>query len=254
MQRVLVSFLVTALATINACKGVPAASPPPTQPKGATPEAVKQSPQELPEFITRGFTVIEEGDQETFGCVGKILQQDGEMIGSCVLVAPNAALTAAHCIKDHAPYWFQTNNCELIRIKAGIAHPNYVNDVNDIGVLILEHDSIEKPATMMRSVGDLTRLEELTVVGYSFEKKKISKQHTFFYYGTVIEDPSRIKFLPLESTVWFGDSGGGVFEDGGKLAGIISSFAIFNGHLLEDSATHVFLYVDWIDTTIRGNK
>lgn len=253
MSRVLVTILVTSLATINACKGVPAASSPPTQPKDAISEAVKQSPQELPEFITRGFSVIEEGEQDPFGCVGKILTENGEIVGSCVLVTPFVALTAAHCI-DHKVYWFETNDCERIKIKKAIPHPNYVGSVNDIGVLILEGSCTKMPATLMTSVGDLQRLEPLTTIGYSFCKKKISKPETFFYFGTVIEDPSHMKFLPLESTVWFGDSGGAVFEDGGKLAGIISSFAIHNGHLLENSATHVFLYKDWIDNTIKENK
>jgi len=254
MQRVLVTILVTALATINACKGVPAASTTPTQPKDAISEAVKQSPQELPEFITRGFTVIEEGDPDPFGCVGKVLMENGEEIGSGVLVAPSAVLTAAHCIQGHEPYWFETNNCERIKIKKAIANPNYIGNLNDIGILMLEEICSETPAIMTEGLQDLTRLEPLLTVGYSFSKKKISNFDTFFYYGTVIEDPSHLKFLPLKSTVWFGDSGGGVFEDGGKLVGIIAYFSIYRGALLEDSATHVFLYKEWIDKTIKENK
>ena len=253
MQRVLVTILVTSLATLNACKGVTAASTTPTQPKDAIPEAVKQSPQELPEFITRGFTVIEEGDLDPFGCVGKVLMENGEIIGSCVLIAPTVALTAAHCI-DGSAYWFETNDCERIKIKKAIPHPDYIGRVNDIGILLLEESCTKTPATLMPTIGELDRFEPLIAVGYSFCKKKISKSETFFYYGTVLEDPSHMKFLPLESTVWFGDSGGAVFEDGGKLAGIISSFVIHKGHLLENSATHVILYKEWIDNTIKENK
>jgi hypothetical protein len=251
MTRVLVTILVTSLATFNACKGVPAALTPSTQPK-EIPEAV-ESNQELPEFITRGFTVIEEGQQDPFGCVGKVLTENGDLIGSCVLITPSAALTAAHCINDQV-YWFETNDCERIKIKKAIPHSNYIGEINDIGVLLLEQNCKKEPAKLMTDLIDLTRLEPFTVVGYSFCKKKISKPETFFYYGTVIEDPSHIKFLPLESTVWFGDSGGAVFENGGKLAGIISSFAIYRGHLLENSATHVFLYVEWINIIIKENK
>ena len=95
---------------------------------------------------------------------------------------------------------------------------------------------------------DIKRIDNRLCILYDLTEE------TFFYYGTVLEDPSHMKFLPLESTVWFGDSGGAVFEDGGKLAGIISSFVIHKGHLLENSATHVILYKEWIDNTIKENK
>jgi hypothetical protein len=256
MTRVLVTILVTSLATLNACKGVTAASNNPTQPKEAIPEAVEQPIQELPEFVTRGFTVIEEGQQDPFGCVGKVLKENGDLIGSCVLVSPRVVLTAAHCLEDGEAYWFETNDCERIRITKCLPHKDYhpESTLNDIGLFVLETSSSKTPATLLTTLEDLNRLESLTTVGYSFCKKKISKPQTFFYYGTILEDPSHIKFLPLNGTVWFGDSGGALFEDGGKLAGILCSFAIYQGHLIENSATHVIIYLDWINTVIQENK
>lgn len=255
MHRVLVTILVSTLATLNACKGVPAASSSPTQPK-EKPEAVEQPTQELPELLTRGFTVIEEGQQDPFGCVGKVLTENGELIGSCVLISPRVVLTAAHCLEDENAYWFQAHDGEKIRITKCIMHPYYHKEqsVNDIGAFVLETPSKQKPAQLITTLDDLTRLEVLTVVGYSFKKKKSSNPQTFFYFGTVIEDPSHIKFLPLEGSLWFGDSGGALFESGGKLAGILASFAMVRGHIFENSATHVILYIDWIDTIVKENK
>jgi hypothetical protein len=254
MQRVLVTILVTSLATLNACKGVPAASSSPTQPK-EIPEAVEPI-QELPEFITRGFTVIEEGQQDPFGCVGKVLKENGDMIGSCVLISPRVVLTAAHCLEDGDAYWFQTNDCERIRIVKCIIHKDYMTNysIHDIGAFILETPSTKCPAVLIDNFGELTRLETLTTVGYSFEKKKISNPKTFFYYGTVIEEPTHIKFLPLNGSVWFGDSGGALFEDSGKLAGIVCSFAIYGSQIFENSATHIILYKEWLQTIIKENK
>jgi len=255
MHRVLVTILVSTLATLNACKGVPAASSSPTQPK-ETPEAVEQPTQELPELLTRGFTVIEEGQQDPFGCVGKVLTENGELIGSCVLISPRVVLTAAHCLEDNNAYWFQTNDGECIRIIKCIPHKDYhpTSTLNDIGLFVLEAPCSRTPAILMTSLEDLDRMESLTTVGYSLKRKKVSKPNVFFYFGTVLEDPSHIKFLPLEGTVWFGDSGGGLFENSGKLAGILCSFAIHNGTLFENSATHVILYTDWINTIIQENK
>lgn len=248
MSRVLVTILVTSLATINACKGVPTASTPPTQPK-EIPEAVEPI-QELPEFLTRGFTVIEEGQQDPFGCVGKVLRENGDMIGSCVLIKPNAVLTAAHCLQDETTAFVQIG-CDIIKIKKAIPHPFYQDCLNDIAVIILEQESTIAPAQLSNGLLDLTRLEPLRVVGYGGTVKKISNPRTFFYYGTVVESPSTLKFLPLDGTVWFGDSGGGVFEDSGKLCGIITSFAIYNHHLFENSATHIFLYDEWIRSLLK---
>lgn len=256
MQRVLVPFLVTILATINACKGVPAASQPPTQSKEAVPEAVLQSDQELSSILTRGFTVIEDGQKDPYDCVGKVLTENGDLIGSCVLVSPRVVLTAAHCLENNNAYWFETNDGERIKITKCISHPKYlpIGTAHDIGAFILEKASSKTPAILMTGFEDLQRMESLVTVGYSFKKKKYSNPDTFFYYGTILEDPSHLKFLPLNGSVWFGDSGGAVFENGGKLAGILSSFAMYQGHLFENSATHIILYIDWLNVIIQENK
>jgi hypothetical protein len=255
MSKGLAIFLATFIATINACKGI-APSTSSTQSDEKRSEVVETTPdQELPGCISRNFEVIQEGEHDSFGCVGKVLREDGELIGSCVLISPNAALTAAHCIVDEVPYWFETNMCERVKIKKAIPCPAYNKTMasNDIGVLMLETDCTETPA-IVGSYLDLTRLELLTTVGYSFCIKKKSNLGTFFYYGTIVEDPTHMKFLPLSGTVWFGDSGGAVFESGGKLCGIISSFGLYGTQPFENSATHIFLYQEWIDTIIGENR
>jgi Trypsin len=255
MQRLLVAILVTSLATIYACKGVPTNTNP-TQPKEVQPEAVEDCSKELPSFVTNGFTIIKEGQPDPFGCVGKVLQEDGTLVGSAVLVSPTVVLTAAHCIKDTNAYWFETNDCKRFKITQCLIHETYIQDTSlgDIGAFILETPCDKVPATLLKELNELSRTEELTTVGYSYSTKKISDPGTFFYYGTILEEPCYIKFLPLKGSVWFGDSGGALFEDGGKLAGIISSLSFKDGSIFENSATHVFLYHDWIMNIVNSHK
>jgi len=255
MQRLLVSILVSSLATIYACKGIPTTTTP-TQPEDSQPEVVEDYTNEIPSFVTNGFTVIEEKQSDPFGCVGKVLQEDGGLIGSAVLVSPIVVLTAAHCLENTNAYWFETNDCHRYKINQCIIHESYVSNTSlgDIGAFILETPCDKVPAIVIKELNELQRLENLTTVGYSFHKKKISDRGTFFYFGTILEEPCYIKFLPLDGSIWFGDSGGALFEDGGKLAGIISSIGIKDGIIFENSATHIFLYHDWISNIIKTHK
>ena len=60
-----------------------------------------------------------------------------------------------------------------------------------------------------------------------------------------------MRFLPIEGHIWFGDSGGAVFEDGGKLAGIISAMIVMNGTIVDHTAARVDLYADWIKSVMQ---
>jgi hypothetical protein len=62
----------------------------------------------------------------------------------------------------------------------------------------------------------------------------------------VEEEPQYMKFLPINGHIWFGDSGGAVFENGGRLAGIISSMCIIDNTMVDQSAIRVDRYADWI--------
>jgi len=118
--------------------------------------------------------------------------------------------------------------------------------VDDIGILILTEGCDEQPAQLIHDKSELTQRESLTTVGFSHEIKKISKPGTFWYYGTVEEEPQYMKFLPINGHIWFGDSGGAVFENGGHLAGIISSMCIIDNTMVDQSAIRVDRYADWI--------
>jgi S1-C subfamily serine protease len=201
-----------------------------------------------------GFEIANSNTQSKYGCVGHVHNERGEFIGSGVLIAPTIVLTAGHVIDGDELRYFITGDKAYL-IEKSILHPGYKTGedvVHDLGILILTEGCDESPATMIKSGSELTQRESLTTVGYSHQIKKVSKHGTFWYYGTVEEEPQYIKFLPIKGHIWFGDSGGAVFEEGGHLAGIISSMTVIQDTMVDQSAIRVDKYTDWILDTIQN--
>jgi S1-C subfamily serine protease len=201
-----------------------------------------------------GFDISNNSTQNKYGCVGHVRNERGEFIGSGVLVAPAVVLTAGHVIDGEQLQYFITGDKAYI-IEKVILHPGYKAGeeiVHDLGILILSEGCDESPARMITDKSELTPREALTTVGYSKQVKKVSKPGTFWYYGTVEEEPQYMKFLPINGHVWFGDSGGAVFEESGKLAGIIASMMIVDATIVDQSATRVDRYYEWITDTAQN--
>lgn len=201
-----------------------------------------------------GFEISNSNTQNKYGCVGHVHNEQGEFIGSGVLIAPTIVLTAGHVIDSDQLRYFITGD-KAYMIGKSILHPSYKigeDVINDIGILILTEGCDETPAIMIKDGSELTQREPLTTVGYSEQVKKISKYGTFWYYGTVQEEPQYLKFLPIKGHIWFGDSGGAVFEENGHLAGIIASMTIVNDKMVDQSAARVDRYYEWILDTVQN--
>jgi S1-C subfamily serine protease len=200
-----------------------------------------------------GFDTVTNDTKNKYGCVGHVHNERGEFIGSGVLIAPSVILTAGHVIEGETLKFFITQDkCYII--EKTVIHPQYkVGEeiVNDLGLLFISDPCDEIPAVLIQNASELTQKEGLTTVGFSYNIKKISKPGTFWYYGTMEEEPQYMKFLPLKGHIWFGDSGGAVFEEQGHLAGIISSMTIVDHTLIEQSAIRVDRYLGWIQDTLE---
>ena len=237
------------LALLNGCQkdaSVSKSSAPITTIK--TPEII-DNPDPFP-----GFEIANSNTQNKYGCVGHVHNEQGQFIGSGVLIAPTIVLTAGHVIEGDQLQYFITGDKAYI-IEKSILHPGYKTGediINDLGILILSEGCDVTPAIMIKNSSELTQREPLTTVGYSHQIKKVSKYGTFWYYGTVQEEPQYIKFLPIKGHIWFGDSGGAVFEEEGHLAGIISSMTIIQDTMVDQSAIRVDKYQDWILDTIKN--
>jgi hypothetical protein len=198
---------------------------------------------------SKHFDNIEQ-DKNRFLCVGKLVDDHGSLVASSVLISPTRALTAGHVVVNGNPKFLVLNN-ETIEISGYELYPEFypkcegLSSKDDLAVLFLKTPSKNPPCRLPKT-DHIERLSNLTVVGFSGGYKKASTPGSFLYYGELKEELGTIKFFSKESTVWFGDSGGGVFQDG-TLVGIISSFLIVNEEIIDGSAVDVFDYLKWID-------
>ena len=249
MTQATAIFLAVILAFLQGCQKDASVSIAHTP---STTDKTTQSISKLDPFP--GFDISDSKTQNKYGCVGQVRNERGEFVGSGVLVAPAVVLTAGHVIDGEQLQYFITGDKAYI-IQKVILHPGYKTGeeiVHDLGILILTEGCDEPPARMITDKSELTQRESLTTVGYSKQVKKVSKPGTFWYYGTVEEEPQYMKFLPVNGHVWFGDSGGAVFEETGKLAGIIASMMIVDATIVDQSATRVDKYYDWIVDTVQN--
>jgi len=233
-------FLVLLSCVLSGCK---------------TTEVVHQpEPQALVVEKQKHFEIIE--DFDPYPSVGAIMDEQGQIIGSGILIEPNVVLTAGHVVNSFAFSFFIGD--EDILIDHILLHPNYdlsKKNSSDIALVFLECDANCPPANLQEPNNDLYKGSILIAVGYGGGEKRYSLPNTFWYYGTLIDQPSQIKWLPIRATIWFGDSGGAVFSYFGvekKLVGVISSLSFCDDVPYENSATSVKSFYDWIKEVING--
>lgn len=249
------SILALILATCSACNSISCPQ------KSEEPEQEKtQGVAEVPAFLldSSKYDSIEYAEDDRYSCVGALVNGKADILGSAVLIHPRVILTAQHCIvmPKEKPQYFLTQNGQLIRITKAILLDGYdVNSIkNDLALCILEEDCAEPPAEILRHFYELNPGEELVTVGWSLGYKKVSHPGIVSYYGSLIEDYGRImRMLAIRGSVYYGDSGGAVFEDGGKLAGIINFFQKdkLTNQIIDNGAARLDFYYEWIDKVIK---
>jgi len=214
--------------------------------------------------MSKWFSRVTQDGIDPFPSVCSLHNSDGRLIGSGVLIRPNVVLTAGHCI-DNGISSVRFIDDEEIAVKRVVLYPHYSETLgwntqmtDDIGMVFLEYDYDCATPAVIGDIKTTKRYHPITSVGYSFGYKKYSKRGTFRYFGTLIEQPKKMTFLPDPVSIWFGDSGGGVFANiRGEmcLVGIISSFTkSHTGRIMECTATITSEYSYWIDLEIDENE
>jgi len=170
-------------------------------------------------------TYLDEFPFDPYPFVGAISHSDGTLIGSAVVIAPNILLTAAHVTEGREDLKFVEYDGDEHCVKEVIYYPNYIPETirHDIAIVVLETESDEQPVEFVETT---FKRMKLVTAGYGTGKKRFSNYGVFWYYGRLIGTPQFMIMLPLEGTMWFGDSGGGVFTLDNKLVGIMSYFQV----------------------------
>ena len=190
----------------------------------------------------------------TFGFVGSLRRSSGELIGSTVLIDSNVALTAAHCIIETEISYVEFGD-DVYTIDYTVSYEKESYRDHDIGLIFLNEDVVG--VDPVRRVSDLfsavKKWDPVVSIGYSKNIKKVSSIHTFRFYGVLYKQENQIQVLPMKGSIWFGDSGGGLFRfgvDGFQLIGILASFSQVDGVIAENTSTRVDFYYDWIESEI----
>ena len=230
------------------------------------PPAVTESPQTNIEIESDGLSFltdpllydsIEIHEDDRYGSVGAILDENANIFCSGVLIHKRVILTSQHCMFENAcNKMFMTQNGQILSITEVIGAPRYNPGLpfNDLAICILEADCIETPAKLAHNPFELLPGEELTTVGWSLGKKKVSQPKVVKYYGSLIEEGGQVmRMLATKGSVFYGDSGGAVFEDNGLLAGIICFFGLDKetGVIIDNGAIRVDYYKNWIDQVLK---
>jgi len=256
----LIGHFLASLLLLTGCKS-PNVTSPPTQ--NTTDIVIDVTPPKVINPLDRWFTPTTK-ENDPYPSVGSLHRKDGSMIGSTILIKKDVALTAAHCLEEDDVFSIIIGE-EEIMVKKTILHPSYSTTSffvsNDIGLVFLECESIYEPA-IIGCVEWMHRYQNITTVGYAQGYKKYSKRWVFTYFGTLVEEPNEIKFIPHGASVWFGDSGGGVFakfEGKEYVVGVISTFTIMSvfenrEKVTECSATNIAKYIDWIEGSVTHEQ
>tara|TARA_R100000008_G_C3534499_1_gene141190 strand:- start:51 stop:779 length:729 start_codon:yes stop_codon:yes gene_type:complete len=177
-------------------------------------------------------------EHTSFPSVGSLYNVNNTFVGSCVLVSPSSALTAGHCI-EFGKLKYARFGDETLLIDVQCLHKNY-DTGDDLGLLLFSTPSKNKPMPIMNDVNIIPKTYPIYTIAHGGGRKKISKDGVYHFYGILKSNPNEITFLPLKTSVWFGDSGGALvcrIEDGNyALIGIITHFSTMGEQIYECAA------------------
>jgi len=215
-----------------------------------------ESKEPIPKLgIFRGFDICTTETDSYPGVVA--LHSTDSFVGSGVLISPYYILTAGHCIDGGNLDYIKLLDGRTFCISETILHPVYgIGELvlNDIGIIVLNEPILDvETYPLCRSISEISKYQHIDISGWGAKIKKQSQWSKFFFYGVIQREENQFKVLPLNGTVWFGDSGGAVYSQiNGKkyLIGIVSNFSatLVEGKIqfIENSFVGVDYYLGWI--------
>ena len=235
-MRNLFSYLLATTLCVLGCSAAKVVAP---QPQLQV--TIKEKP--------KSHTYVDDYLFDPYPFVGSICTLENDVIGSGILIASNLVLTAAHVTegREYDELVFIEYDGDSYCVSEVIYHPEYIPDAlnHDISILVLESLSDEQPVALKDNP---SKHMNLTTVGYGTGRKRFSNYGIFWYYGRLIDKPQFMIMLPLKGTIWFGDSGGGVFTLDNELVGVVSYLQYKNGIIYENGCASILYYKEWIES------
>jgi len=254
MKRRGLRYLSAALlcTTLGSCL-----SPPETAPQVNTPPTIEEELDPILEArlleILNHWTLLMDKSWDPHPAAGSIRNEENNLIGSGVLISPTHVLTAAHVADYVGDMFFTEYDNDSTKVKCIDFYPKYLENgdyVHDIAVLTLDSPSDEQPLSSFfgDSSSDTShQFLPVRIIGNSFDIRKVSKKNVFKYFGRTQEKPQIIVMLPVNATIWNGDSGCPMITEDGKLLGIVTHYRITNsGKVMLNGAASVEYYSEWI--------
>ena len=235
-MRKTISYLSAILLCLSGCVATQIAPPP---------------HQEITKEKSKTHTYLDDFFFDPYPFVGSINDyENNRLIGSGVLISSNLVLTAAHVPEGQDELIFVEHDGDEYCVKEVIYYPEHEVGVlkHDIAILVLESPSNGVPVSLIEPEYIVWKNMKLTTVGYGTGRKRFSNYNVFWYYGRLIKSPQFMIMLPLEASIWFGDSGGAVLTIDNKLIGIMSYFLTTSkGKIYENGCVSIEYYRDWIE-------
>jgi hypothetical protein len=144
----------------------------------------------------------------------------GSPICGATLIGPDTAITAAHCVDDsydYYDYFIEPSNGGIFPVEI-VAINNF--ETSDLAVLKV-NVLLEQPTATV--AGQEPKFgEDIWVIGCgggecdALSKGIVSKLGVEGHHGMTMNQ--------FDVTVWYGNSGGGIFNNKGHLVGVVSQF------------------------------
>jgi S1-C subfamily serine protease len=142
---------------------------------------------------------------------------DGGPICGATIINPNTIITAAHCVINPYDYYIEPSDRKLYPVD--IIAIDYFT-TTDLAVLETRVNISQPTATV--SSNEPRYGEDIWVIGCgggecdALSKGIVSKLNVTGHHNTIMNQ--------FDVTAWYGNSGGGVFDDTGRLVGVVSQF------------------------------
>lgn len=165
--------------------------------------------------------------------VAVVKEMSGFVLATCagVWIDHNLIVTASHCVDDDPPMFKYSTEEDYEIDKSRNAVLIASDSVSDLALLLVDPDDIPEHPVASFSERSINSGDNVHVVGHT---SGYSWTYSRGYISSIrmgARSPTNAyikKVLQISAPVWMGNSGGGAFDDDGKLIGI-SSWVSANG-------------------------